>query len=200
MRRDLKMCISLGAISILLAACGTTRGAQREDKVREDFKLALAERQVARRKQTAKWCLRRGVVLPEQYRQKGGGMLEDYVPDRPPCGIPAHERAERAEADFRTTWQAVVGRPVPFEYEWLLSVKGRIATWLDAGGLTPNEARRVWREARWFLAGREAAPVPTASTEAARSPEAAEFFVELNRVLEAQGIFCRRAGQRSPCF
>lgn len=204
MRRHLRIFIWLGGIGIFLGACGTTREAREEDKVRDDFKMALAERQLDRRRQTADRCLRGGVTLPEQYRQKGGGMLEDYVPDRPPCGIPAQERIAHAEADFRAAWQVMVGEKVPLDYEWLLSVKRRIGAWIDAEGIAPAEARRIWREARWLLVGREGAPV-LASIQPGPSPDAeAQFFGKLNHalngVLDAQGITCRRGDERRPCF
>ncbi len=205
MRRQPKMFMWLGGIVILLVACGTTREARQEDKVLEDFKVALTDRQVARRRDTADRCHRQGVVLPVKYRQKGGGMLEEYVDTRPPCGITAQERVERAEADFRAAWKAVDGGPVPFEYEWLLRVKHRIATWLDTDGLSPVEARRTLREAQWVLAGWEKPPAPSpvsapGSSIGGESQLFAGLDTALNRALVTEGITCRQHGERRPCF
>ncbi|MFQ5989754.1 MAG: hypothetical protein ACE5K9_07555 [Candidatus Methylomirabilales bacterium] len=205
MRRRLTLLVWLTGTGILLAACGTTttHEARQEDKKRKDFKVALAERQVARRQKTAEQCRRRGVAVPDKYRQKGGGMLEDYVSGRPPCGIPARDRVERAEADFRATWAKVIGETLPLGYEWLLSVKRRLGTWVDEDGLTPGKARRIWREAQWVLVGRQAPPVVQASTQPA-SDSGARFFAELdsalNSALDNEGIACRRGGERHPCF
>jgi hypothetical protein len=205
MQRHLKLLIWLGIIPILLSACGTTREVRQEDKVRENLKTALAERQVARRRDTVERCRRQGVVLPAKYQQKGGGMLEDYVDGRPPCGILAEERINHAEEDFRATWQEVAGVPVPLGYEWLLSIKRRIAAWLDAGGLTPTEARTVLREAQWVLAGQDGhEPLSRPAESGPLSGEPARLFAGLDAVLDqalvAEGITCRRDGKRYPCF
>src|SRR3972149_5499629 len=109
-----------GIISVLLAACGAAREARQEDRLLEDFKLSLAERQVARRRQTAEVCHRRGVALPAQYQQKGGGPLEETAPPPPRWGILARKRMEGAEAGSRAPGQAVMAQPVPVPYEWLL--------------------------------------------------------------------------------
>lgn len=207
MRRRLTLFVWLTGISLLLGACGASnneaRQADKKDKKREDFKVALTKRQLARRQRTAEQCRRHGVVVPAKYRQKGGGMLEDYVSGRPPCGILARERVERAEADFRSTWKAVIGGTVPLDYEWLLSVKRRVGAWLDKGGLTPGEARRIWREAQWVLVGHEAPSVVQASTQSPRD-SGARFFADLdhalNEALDNEGIACRGGGERQPCF
>lgn len=205
MQRHLNMLIWLGIMAFLLTACGTTREVRQEDKVRENLKVVLAERQVARRRDTVERCRRQGVVLPAEYEQKGGGMLEDYVAARPPCGIPAQERIDRAEEDWRATWQEVAGGPVPLPYEWLLSVKRRIAIWLDANGLTPMEARTVLREAQWVLAGRDGREaLPSAEEPSTPSRETARLFAgldtALNQVLVSERIACRRGGKEHPCF
>lgn len=205
MQRHFKVLIWLGSIAILLTACGTTREVRQEDKVRENLKVAMAERQVARRRNTAERCRRQGVVLPARYQQKGGGMLEDYVDTRPPCGIPAEERIGRAEQDFRATWQAVAEGPVPFQYEWLLSVKRRIAAWLDANGLTPSEARAVLVEAQWVLNGwDDRGNVSAAAESGSPSRATAKLFAgldsALNQSLAAGGIACRRGGKQYSCF
>lgn len=209
MRRQRKLFICLGVIGILVVACGTTREVhqegQQEDQVRRGFKVALAERQVARRRETAERCHRRGVTLPARYKQKGGGMLEEYVTTRPPCGVPARERVRRAEADFRTTWQAVVGKPVPLGYEWLLAVKGRIATWIDVGGLTPAEARTALREAQWVVVGWiEPLDGSAAAKPGSPSGAAPQLFAgldtALNQALVTEGIACRKGGKQRPCF
>jgi hypothetical protein len=207
MRRQLKSLIWLVVIGTLVVACGTTREARKEDKedkIRKEFKVALAEHQVARRRETAEQCRRQGVDLPDKYEQKGGGMLEEYTDARPPCGVPARERIRRAETDFRATWKAVVGQPVPPEYEWLLAVKGRIAIWLDVGGLTPDEARTVLREAQWVLVGWEEPGNPTAASERGSSGVAPQYFASLdtalNRALAAEGIACRKGGKTHACF
>jgi len=209
MRRQRKLFICLGVIGTLVVACGTTHEVRQEghpeDQVRKDFKVTLAQRQVIRRRETAEQCQRRGVTLPARYKQKGGGMLEEYVTARPPCGVPARERVRRAEADFRTTWQAVVGTPVPVAYEWLLGVKGRIGTWIDVGGLTPAEARTAMREAQWVLAGWKE-PLDGSATAKPGSPSGAapQLFAgldtALNQALVAEGIACRKGGKQRPCF
>lgn len=205
MRRQWKMFMWIGAIGLLLTACGTTREARQEDTIREDFKAALAERQVVRRQQTAERCRRHGVMLPARYEEKGGGMLEDYVATRPPCGIPARERIGRAEADFRTTWREVMAQPVPLGYEWLLTVKHRIAIWLDTGGLTPADARTALREAQWILTERnEPQALPAAAGPGQSSGPAGQYFAglntALNQALGARNITCHRDGGRHPCF
>jgi hypothetical protein len=201
MGRHLKTAIWLGIMAVVLAACGTTQELRQEDKRLEDFKLSLAERQVARRRQTAEMCHRRGVALPAEYQQKGGGILEDYVASRPPCGISARQRIDGAEADFRATWQAVMGEPVPVPYEWLLAAKRRIAVWMDAGGLTPAEATTALREAQWVVSESEARPLPAAA-ESGQSTEQtfARLNFALNQALAAQGIACRHKGGIQPCF
>jgi hypothetical protein len=204
MRRHLKTAIWLGIMAVVLGACGTTQEARQEDKRLEDFKLSLAERQVARRRQTAEVCHRRGVALPAQYQQKGGGILEDYVPSRPPCGISARQRIDSAEADFRETWQAVMGEPVPVPYEWLLAAKRRIAVWLDAGGLTPAEATTVLREAQWVVSESEARALPAAAESGQSSGTTEQTFTRLNtalnQALAEHGIACRDKGGSQPCF
>lgn len=188
-----RIAVCLSGFGLLLAACATTGQPDPEETMRAEFRRSLAERQVTRRRQTAELCLRRGVVLPDTYRQKGGGMLEEHVSDRPPCGIPAEERVERAEVDFRETWQVVIGKPIPLGYEWLLAVKRRLATWVDAGVLSPAEARTTLGEAQWILVDQGEA-----------SPQSrAEFFAEsnsaLHRALTEQGITCQRGGKTLPC-
>lgn len=206
MHRQLKSLIWLVVIGTLVVACGTTREARngKEDEVRKQFKVALAERQVARRRETAEQCRRDGVDLPDKYEQKGGGMLEEYTDARPPCGVPAQERIRRAESDFRATWKAVVGQPVPAEYEWLLAVKGRIAIWLDAGGLTPDEARTALREAQWVLVGWDEPGNPTTTSERGSSGAGPEYSASLdtalNQALAAEGIACRKGGKTGACF
>ncbi|MGH7479989.1 MAG: hypothetical protein ACREJ8_10455 [Candidatus Methylomirabilales bacterium] len=204
MGRHPKTAIWLGIIAVVLAACGTTQEARQEDKLWEDFKLSLAERQVARRRQTAEVCQRRGVTLPGQYQQKGGGILEEYVPSRPPCGIPARERIDGAEGDFRATWQAVMGTPVPVPYEWLLAAKRRIAVWLDAGGLTPAEATTVLREAQWVVSESESRALPAAAESGQPSSTSEQTFARLNtalnQALAEHGIACRHKGGSQPCF
>lgn len=204
MGRHLKRAIWLGIMAVVLAACGTTQEARQEDKLWEDFKLSLAERQVARRRQTAEVCQRRGVALPAQYQQKGGGILEEYVPSRPPCGIPARERIDGAEGDFRATWQAVMGKPVPVPYEWLLAAKRRIAVWLDAGGLTPAEATTVLREAQWVVSESESRALPAAAESGQPSGTTEQTFARLNTALNQalveHGIACRHKGGSQPCF
>lgn len=196
----------VAALALLVTACATTQEARHEDKTWENFTLALAERQVARRRQTAELCRSQGVALPARYVEKGGGMLEEYVPSRPPCGLSARERIVEAEADFRGTWKTVMGIEVPLGYEWLLSGKRRIAEWLDADSLTPDEARTALREAQWVLAEWEyqrAAPA-TQSSEASDTPVQVQVFAKLNaalnEVLVAQGIRCRQGSQAQPCF
>lgn len=204
MGRHLKTAIWLGIIAVVLAACGTTQEARQEDKLSEDFKLRLAERQVARRRQTAEVCQRRGVALPAQYQQKGGGILEEYVTSRPPCGISALERIASAEADWRATWNAVVGSPVPVGYEWLLAGKRRIAVWLDAGGLTPAEATTALREAQWVVSESESRALPAAAESGQPSGTTEQTFARLNtalnQALAEQGIACRHKGGSQPCF
>lgn len=205
MQRQPNILIWLGIMAFLLTACGTTREVRQEDKVRENLKVVLAERQVVRRRDTVERCRRQGVVLPAEYQQKGGGMLEDYVEARPPCGIPAQERVDRAEEDFRATWQEVAGGPVPPGYEWLLSVKRRIALWLDANGLAPMEARTALREAQWVLAGRDGREaLPSANEPSTPSRGTVRLFAgldtALNQALVSEGIACRRGGKESPCF
>lgn len=205
MGRRLSMEMWLGVIAILFAACGTTQEAREEDRVLEDFKVTLAERQMARRRHTAEVCLHRGVALPAQYQQKGGGMLEEYVASRPPCGIPAQERIDGAEADWRATWNAVVGTPVPVGYEWLLAAKRRIAAWLDAGGLAPAEAGVALREAQWVVTEweeRRALPAAAESGQASGGAEQtfAKLNTALNHALAEQGITCLHQGERKPCF
>jgi hypothetical protein len=185
MGRHLKTAIWLGIMAVVLGACGTTQEARQEDKRLEDFKLSLAERQVARRRQTAEVCHRRGVALPAQYQQKGGGILEDYVPSRPPCGISARQRIDSAEADFRETWQAVMGEPVPVPYEWLLAAKRRI-------------------EAQWVVSESEARALPAAAESGQSSGTTEQTFTRLNtalnQALAEHGIACRDKGGSQPCF
>jgi len=204
MGRHLKRAIWLGIIAVVLAACGTTQEARQEDKLSEDFKLRLAERQVARRRQHAEVCRRQGVVLPAKYQEKGGGMLEEYVTSRPPCGISALERIASAEADWRATWNAVVGSPVPVGYEWLLAGKRRIATWVDSGGLTPEQAVIALREAQWVFAESEQSGALPGSAGPGQSPGEAQVLgnlnTVLNRALAEQGIACRHKGGSQPCF
>lgn len=204
MRQQLKFAFSLAVMGIVLVACGTgpTREATEEDKIRNEFKVILAKRQVARRQETALQCARKGVYVPDTYEQKGGGMLEEYVDgDAPPCGLTAQERIQRAEADFRGTWKDVVAKPVPREYEWLLAVKSRIAVWLDAGGLTPDEARAVLREAQWILAGwDESDNSERGSSSGAMRKYYASLDTALNRALATEGIACRKDGTEYPCF
>jgi hypothetical protein len=201
MGRHLKRAIWIGIIAVLLAACGTTQEVRQEDRVWEHFKVSLAERQVARRRQTAEVCQRRGVTLPAQYQQKGGGILEEYVKARPPCGIPARERIEGSEGDFRATWQAVMGTPVPLGFEWLLAAKRRIGFWLDAGGLTPEEANTALREAQWVVGGSEAQVLPAGTESSAAAQQAfAKLNTALNQALTEQGIVCRHKGESQACF
>jgi hypothetical protein len=204
MGRKLKICFWLGMIGVL-AACGTTQEARQEDKAVDNFNVALAERQVARRRQHADACRRQGVVLPAKYQEKGGGMLEEYVPSRPPCGISALERTVTAEADWRATWKAVVGNPVPVGYEWLLAGKRRIAAWVDSEGLTPEEGRIALREAQWILAEWEqSGALPTSAGPGEPSGETekalANINAALNQALAEQGIICRQHGQAHQCF
>jgi hypothetical protein len=205
MRQQLNVCISVAAMGILLVACGTTREARPQNTVPNDFKVILAERQVTRRHETANRCHNQGVTLPDKYKQKGGGMLEEYVNGHAPCGVSAQERMRNAETDFRAAWRTTVGKPVPREYEWLLAVKGRIAIWLDAGGLTPAEARTVLREAKWVLAGWEEPGNPTAASEEGNpSGRVPQYFASLNTALNqalvSEGIACRKDGKKHPCF
>ncbi|MFQ5989442.1 MAG: hypothetical protein ACE5K9_05960 [Candidatus Methylomirabilales bacterium] len=193
-----KSIVCFSALVLILSACASTGQPDPEETVRTEFRRSLAQRQVARRHQTAKLCLRRGVVLPDGYQQKGGGMLEEYVPGHAPCGIPAEERAERAEADFRETWEVVLRKPIPLGYEWLLEVKRRLASWVDAGVLKPEQARTTLREAQWLLVERQE------SLASASSPQAsAELFAELNsalnRAIAEQGITCQKNGEKLPC-
>ncbi|MFQ5803712.1 MAG: hypothetical protein ACE5JQ_12520 [Candidatus Methylomirabilales bacterium] len=190
---QLRIAVCSGAIFLLLAACASTGNPGPEEVTRAEFRRSLAERQVVRRRETAELCLRRGVVLPDSYRQKGGGMLEEYVHHPRPCGIPAQERVERAEADFRETWQVVLSKPIPLGYEWLLAVKRRLATWVDAGVLSPDEARTTLREAQWILVDQgEGAPQ-------SRAEFFGEFNSALNRALAEEGITCRQGGKTLPC-
>ncbi len=201
MHQHLKFAFWLAVIGIVLAACGTTREASQEDKVREEFKVILAKRQVARRQETAAECRKNGVYLPPDYEQKGGGMLEEYVNGHAPCGVPAQERIRRAEVDFRATWNEVVARPVPPEYEWLLAVKSRIAVWLDTDGLTPDEARAVLREAKWVLAGWDDSGNSERASSSGASPKLnASLDTALNRALAAEGIACGKDGEKRSCF
>ena len=204
MHRHLKSLIWLVVISTLVVACGTTREVSKEDKTRRDFKVLLAERQVARRRETAKECRRQGVDLPDKYEQKGGGMLEEYVDGYAPCGVSAQDRMRRAETDFRATWKVVVAKPVPPEYEWLLAVKSRIAAWLDVGGLTPEEARMVLREAQWVLVGWDDSGNPGTGPDRGSSGGATHYFASLdtalNQALASDGIACRKGGEKKTCF
>lgn len=197
---QVKYLISLVGIGIVLAACATTQQASQEDKLRNEFKVRLAERQVARRRETAKHCARVGVYVPDAYEQKGGGLLEEVVNSRPPCGLSAQERAQRAEADHRETWKEVVGKPLPPEVEWLLAVRGRLAIWLDAEGLTPAEARTALREAQWIVAGAD----DSAGTSERASSSGPQYFTSLdsalNQALAAEGVACRKNGKKHPCF
>src|SRR3990172_11321111 len=93
----------VAALALLVTACATTQEARHEDKTWENFTLALAERQVARRRQTAELCRSQGVALPARHVEKGGGMLEEYVPSRPPCGLSARERVVQAQTNFLAT-------------------------------------------------------------------------------------------------
>jgi len=208
MGRHLKRAVWLGIIAVVLAACGTTQEARQEasqeDRLWEHFKLTLAERQVARRRHTAEVCQRRGVTLPAQYQQKGGGILEEYVASRPPCGIPARERIEGSEGDFRATWQAVMAKPVPLAFEWLLAAKRRIGFWLDAGGLTPAEASTALREAQWVVGESETHALPVAAGSGEPSAAAQQAFASLNtalnQALTEHGIVCRHKGEDQACF
>ena len=193
-----KSVVYFSALVVILSACASTAQPDPEDAVRTEFRRSLAERQVSRRHETAELCLRRGVVLPDGYRQKGGGMLEDYVSGHAPCGIPAEERAERAEADFRETWEVVIRKPIPLGYEWLLEVKRRLASWVDAGVLSPEQAGTTLREAQWLLVERQ-----ESLASASSSQSNAEFFAELdsalNRAIADQGITCQKNGETLPC-
>ncbi len=193
-----KSVVYFSALVVILSACASTAQPDPEDAVRAEFRRSLAERQVARRHETVELCLRRGVVLPDGYRQKGGGMLEDYVSGHAPCGIPAEERAERAEADFRETWEVVVSKPIPLGYEWLLEVKRRLASWVDAGVLSPEQAGKTLREAQWLLVERQ-----ESLASASSSQSHVEFFAELNsalnRAIAEQGITCQKNGEELPC-
>jgi len=202
----LKIFIWLGGLGVLLAACGTTQEAREEDRALEDFKAALAQRQIERRRETLGQCLQRGVILPEDYLQKGGRMLEEYVTDRPPCGITAVERTRRAEADFRALWASMMGRPVPVGYEWLLAVKRRIAELIDGGVITTDQGRTILFEAQLILADRDRRDEmpPMSEQVEQQGGEAAKILADLNSALNSsldeQGIDCRRAGDRRPCF
>jgi hypothetical protein len=204
MHRQLNLLLGLVGIGVLLVACGTTREARQKDTVPKEFKVILAKQQVARRRETAERCRSQGVALPSRYEQNGGGMLEEYVASRPPCGVPARERIRRAETDFRAAWQAVVRKPVPREYEWLLAVKSRIAIWLDVGGLTPAEARTVLREAKWVLAGWEEPGDPASVESGPPSGGTPRVFggldTALNQALATEGIACRKGGKKHTCF
>ena len=190
---QLRIAVCLSGIGLLMAACAGTGQPDPEEAVRAEFRRSLAERQVTRRHQTTELCLRRGVVLPDSYQQKGGGMLEQYVSGRAPCGIPAEERAERAEADFRETWEVVVRKPIPLGTEWLLEVKRRLASWVDAGVLSPEQARTTLREAQWIMVSQgDASPQ-------SRAAFFAEFNSALNRALAEQGITCQKNGETLPC-
>ena len=133
-----RIAVCSGVMLLFLSACASSGNPGPEEAARAEFRRSLAERQVARRRETADFCLRRGVNLPEDYVRKGAGMLEEYVPRRFPCGISAEDRIARAEADFRVTWEAVMGTPVALNDEWLLAVKRRLATWVDAGFSSAN--------------------------------------------------------------
>ena len=185
-----------GVMLLFLAACASSGNPGPEEMARAEFRRSLAERQVARRRETADVCLRRGVHLPEDYVRKGGGMLEEYVPRRFPCGVSAEDRMARAEADFRVTWEAVMGTPVALNDEWLLAVKRRLATWVDAGVLTPEQARATLREAQWILVDRGTPANPSARSMAEMF---AELDSSLNRALAEQGITCRKGAETLPC-
>lgn len=192
-----RLAVCSGAMLLFLAACASTGNPGPEEMARAEFRRSLAERQVARRRETADICLRRGVRLPEDYVQKGGGMLEEYVPGRFPCGMSAEDRMARAEEDFRHTWEAVMGTPVSLNHEWLLAVKRRLAGWVDAGVLTPDQARATLREAQWTLVNRKA---PTAGPAPQSMAEIfAELDTSLNQALAEHGISCRRDGKSLPC-
>ena len=190
---QLRMAVCLSGVGLLMVACAGTAQPDPEEAVRAEFRRSLAERQVTRRHATAELCLHRGVVLPDSYQQKGGGMLEEYVSSPAPCGIPAEERAERAEADFRETWEVVVRKPIPLGREWLLEVKRRLASWVDAGVLSPEQARTTLREAQWIMVSQgDASPQ-------SRAAFFAEFNSALNRALAEQGITCQKNGETLPC-
>lgn len=205
-RRRLKIFIGLGGMGVLLAACGTPQESRKQDKAFEDFKAALAQRQIERRRETLEQCLQRGVVLPEDYVQKGGGMLEEYVTDRPPCGVTAVERTRRAETDFRLMWERMVGGPVPLGYEWLLAVKRRIAELLDGGVITTDQSWTILIEAQFILADRDRRDEisPISGQVEQQGGEGSKVLVDLNSALnsslEEQGITCRWVGDRRPCF
>ncbi|MFQ5801623.1 MAG: hypothetical protein ACE5JQ_01840 [Candidatus Methylomirabilales bacterium] len=196
--------LAIGGLGLLLAACGASRVAWPGDAVWDEFRRTMAQRQVARRRDTYRRCLSHGVVLPEKYLQQGGGMLEDYVSERPPCGLPAPERMGRAEADFRATWHVVMGGPVPLGYEWLLTVKRRLAAFLDAEDLTPAQARTSLREAQWLVAEWDRRQDLPARAEQQPGGAAVRVWADLNRALNralaAQGITCRRGEAQEPCF
>lgn len=201
---QLRIAVCSGAMLLLLSACASTGNPGPEEMARAQFRHSLSERQVARRQETADLCLRRGFLLPEDYVQKGGGMLEQYVPQRPPCGIPAEERAVRAETEYRATWQEVMGKPIPLGIEWLLAVKRRLATWVDAGVLTPEQAHTTLREAQWILVDRgEPAAEQVKGKANPSSASMVEFFAQfdsaLNRALAEQGITCQKDGETLPC-
>ncbi len=202
-RHRLKIFIRLGVMGILFAACGTTQEARKEDRALEDFQAALAQRQVERRRETLEQCRQRGVILPEDYLQKGGRMLEGYVADRPPCGITAVERTRRAEADFRSIWGRLMRRPVPVGYEWLLMVKRRIAELIDGGVITTDQARAILLEAQFILADRdrrdEISPM-SGQVEQGGAKVLGELNSALNSSIAEQGITCSRTGERRPCF
>lgn len=185
MRWRRKIVMGLGGFGVLLTACGVPQEARKEDRAFEDFQAALAQRQIERRREIMGRCHQRGVVLPEDYLQKGGGMLEEYVPDRPPCGMTARERTGRAEADFRVVWGRMMGRSVPIGYEWLLMVKRRIAELVDEGVITAGQARRVLREAQFILADRDRrgeGSLVAGQTEE-RGGDAAKILADLNGAL-----------------
>lgn len=206
MRQRLKIFIWLGGLGVLVAACGTAQEVRREDKVFEDFQAALAQRQIERRHETFGQCRQRGVVLPEDYLRKGGRMLEEYVADRPPCGMTAAERTRRAEVDFRLLWRRMMGRPVPLGYEWLLAVKRRIAELIDGGAITTDQARTILIEAQFILADRDQRDeIPPMSGQVEQqggepSKVLADLNNALNRFIAEEGIACRHAGDRTPCF
>jgi hypothetical protein len=83
-------------------------------------------------------------------------------------------------------------------------VKGRIATWLDAGGLTPDEARTALREAQWILVGWEEPGNPTPASERGSSSAAPKYFASLdtalNQALASEGIACRKGAKTHACF